>query len=96
MIEVKKRWTTTSLGESTMNDKIVSEAVARPVSLVVVVLLWITTVPLAIWATLCAYKMATEPTDNPWQLVLFIPASLAFLSMWSVALYQSVVTRRTL
>jgi hypothetical protein len=61
---------------------------------VVVVLLWVATVPLAIWAGLCAYKVATEPLENPWMLVLFVPAAIAFLTLWSAALYKSAATRR--
>ena len=66
----------------------------RPVSLLVVVLLWVVGIPVLVSACVALYSMATQPPDNAGQMVLVVAVALAYLVVWPSILYQAVATRR--
>jgi divalent metal cation (Fe/Co/Zn/Cd) transporter len=66
----------------------------RPVSLVVVVLLWVVGIPLLVGSGLALYSLATQPQENPGVAVLVAAAALAYVVLWPFTLYQALATRR--
>lgn len=77
-----------------MNKKEQPSGQVRPVSLLVVVLLWVVGIPLMVGGCMVLYSMATQPPDNVGVAALVAVVALAYLVLWPSILYQAVTTRR--
>ena len=77
-----------------MDDSVQPEMRQRPISLLVVILLWVVGIPLTMGGCLMLYGLVEQRPDDSSLTALVAAAALAYLVIWPLTLYKAILARR--